>query len=284
MTTPPENTVKEDDDARRAAIVDPAAMRTQRRQDNLERFERATALPLLVLAIAFIPLLVLPLLVELPEAVENAFVALDWFIWAAFAAEYITRLTLSSQRWRFIRRNWADLLIVVVPFLRPLRILRSARALRLLRLTRLVALLSVATRQAHRILVKHRLHLVILVTVVVVLAGAAVGFAVEEGHGGTMDSFGDSLWWSVSTVTTVGYGDVFPVTPAGRGIAVLLMLTGVAFFSVLAGNIAAFFLERVPEKHAAQTDRRLDEILQRLEAIEGRLADRDRAAARSRPT
>ncbi|MFL6243182.1 MAG: potassium channel family protein [Acidimicrobiia bacterium] len=284
MTTPPESLAKEDDHAKQAVVVDPAAVRAQRRQDNLERFEGITALPLLVLAVAFIPLLILPLLFELSEPVEDAFLALDWLIWAAFAAEFIIRLTLSSKKWRFVRRNWADLLIVVVPFLRPLRILRSARALRLLRLTRLVALLNVASRQASRLLVKHRLHLVILVTAVVVLAGAAVGFAVEEGQGGKMDSFGDSLWWSVSTVTTVGYGDVYPVTPAGRGIAVLLMLAGVAFFSVLAGNIAAFFLERVPEKQAAETDHRLDEILRRLEGIESRLADRDSAAARSQPT
>jgi hypothetical protein len=125
VTTPPESLASEDDHARQEVVVDPAAVRAQRRQDNLERFERVTALPLLVLAIAFIPLLVLPLLFELPEPVDDAFLALDWFIWAAFAAEFIIRLTLSSKRWRFVRRNWADLLIVIIRFLRPLRILRS---------------------------------------------------------------------------------------------------------------------------------------------------------------
>jgi voltage-gated potassium channel len=107
VTTPPENLAREDGHARQGVVVDPTAVRAQRRQDNLERFERITALPLLVLAIAFIPLLVLPLLFELPEPLDDAFLALDWFIWAAFAAEFITRLTLSSKKWRFVRHNWA---------------------------------------------------------------------------------------------------------------------------------------------------------------------------------
>jgi voltage-gated potassium channel len=138
-----------------------------------------------------------------------------------------------------------------------------------------VAVLQVAFRQSRRLLVKHRLHLVILVTAVIALGGAALGFAVEEAQGGRIRSFGDAVWWSVSTVTTVGYGDVYPTTPAGRGVAIALMLTGVAFFSVLAGNIAAFFLERVPEKQAIERDRRLDEILSRLEVIEKHLTSRD---------
>lgn len=283
VTTPVRSSAQPDNGLTDPAAKDLERARIERRREALQRFESITAMPLLVLALAFIPLLVLPLLFELPDSVDEAFFVLDWFIWAAFAVEYIVRLTLAIEKWQFVRRNWADLLIVIVPFLRPLRIMRSARALRLLRLTRLVALLNVVSRQARRLLVKHRLHLVILVTAVLVLVGAALGFAIEEGQGGKMNSFGDSLWWSVSTVTTVGYGDVYPVTPAGRGLAVLLMLAGVAFFSVLAGNIAAFFLERMPEKQAVETDRRLDEILRRLESIELSLADRENGQARPTP-
>ena len=113
-----------------------------RRQEALQRFERAVELPLLVLALAMIPLLVLPLLLDLASGVESAFIAADWFIWAVFAFEYVVRLVLTPNRWRFVRREWPDLLIIALPFLRPLRIVRSARALRALRLLRLAAFLG----------------------------------------------------------------------------------------------------------------------------------------------
>lgn len=250
------------------------AASVERRREALDRFERAVELPLLVLALAMIPLLVLPLLMDLPDTVETTFVALDWMIWAVFATEYLVRVSLAPEKWRFVRREWADLLIVVLPFLRPLRVVRSARALRLLRLARLGAFLSAGAKLAHRLLVRRRLHYVLLVTILVVLGSATLVYAVEDGSAGSIDTFGDALWWSVTTVTTVGYGDETPVTAAGRGVAAFLMLVGIALLGVVTANIAAFFLERAPEEERAERDQ-LAEIAERLAAIEKRLADRE---------
>ncbi len=256
----------------------------ERRQEALERFERATELPLLLLALAMVPLLVLPLLFGLPNGLEAGFVAVDWFIWAAFAFEYVVRLALSPKRWHFVRRHWADLLIVVLPFLRPLRIVRSARALRLLRLARLGAALGKVGRDGKRLLVRHHFHYALLVIVMVILGAASLALVVEDGSGGSIDSFGDALWWAVSTITTVGYGDTFPVTPAGRGIAALLMVTGIALFGMLTANITTFFVERVNAGGDDEANRgpanddvsvRLDELLHRMELLERSLsADR----------
>lgn len=179
------------------------------------------------------------------------------------------RLSLNRRRWNFVRRQWPDLLIIVLPFLRPLRIVRSARALRILRLTRLVAVLSEMGQEGRRLLVRHRLHYAVLVVGVVVLGSAALMMVIEEGGGGNIDSFGDALWWSMTTVTTVGYGDTFPVTPSGRGVAVFLMLAGIALFGVLTANIAAFFVEE--DQQGDPVADRLDEVLRRLERLEERL-------------
>lgn len=244
-----------------------------RRRSALDRFERAVELPLLVLALAMVPLLVLPLVLDLPSGIEATFIALDWFIWAVFALEYVVRLALTDRRWRFIRRQWPDLLIIVLPFLRPLRIVRSARALRLLRLGRLVSVLSKAGQQGQRLLVRHKLHYAVLVTMVVVVGAAALILAAEEGRGGSIDSFGDALWWAVTTVTTVGYGDMFPVTPAGRGIAAFLMVAGIALFGVLTANVAAFFVERDREAEVDPVTEQLAEILRRLDGIEAHLEE-----------
>lgn len=234
------------------------------------RFERAVELPLLVLAIAMVPLLLVPLVVDLPSGVQRTFVAIDWLIWGAFAFEYLVRLSLTTRRWAFVRREWLDLLIVVLPFLRPLRVVRSGRALRVLRLARLGLFMGGVGPGISRLLVRHRLHYSLLGTVVVVVAAAGLTLIAEEGApGASIATLGDALWWAVSTVTTVGYGDVYPTTPAGRGLSVLLMLVGIGLVGVLTANIAAFFLE--PEVEAEQT--RLDEVMERLDRIETRLND-----------
>jgi voltage-gated potassium channel len=112
------------------------------RAQALERFERQTAWPMLLLSIAILPLLVIPLIFELSPAVETTFFALDWFIWPAFAVEYAVRLYHSEKKLRFLRANVVDLVIVLLPLLRPLRVVRSARALRALRAARAAAFLS----------------------------------------------------------------------------------------------------------------------------------------------
>ena len=228
-------------------------------------------MPLLVLALAMIPLLVLPLLVELPSALEAAFLAADWFIWAVFAIEYVVRLALSRPKWAFVRREWADLLIVVLPFLRPLRVIRSARALRLLRLARLGSVLGEVFKLARRLLVRHQLHYALLVILVVIVGCASLALAVEEHAGGSIQTFGDALWWAVTTVTTVGYGDTFPVSPAGKGVAAFLMVTGITLFGLLTANLTTLFAERAGQAEEAREDAmtaRLDEILRRLDQLE----------------
>lgn len=245
---------------------------TDRRQQALERFEATTELPLLVLAVAMVPLLVLPLLLDLPGQLDATFAALHWFIWAAFAVEYVVRLVLSGDRWRYVRREWASLLLVVLPFLRPLKIVRSARALRVLRLVRLVTVVSAVGVKTKRLLSRHKLHYALVITLAVVVGAAAVILAVEEGQGGSINSFGDALWWAVTTVTTVGYGDKFPVTAAGRGVAAALMVAGITLFGVLTANLAAFMLEHDEEEASEPADDRLDQIIRELADLRAQLS------------
>lgn len=214
-----------------------------------DRWERQTDLPLLVMALASIPLLVLE--GNTTGSVQQAAIFANWTIWALFAADLAVRLFLTrSPRGRYLVKHWFDVAIVVLailPLFQPLRSLRSARVLRLTRSLRAIGLIARFWESSNR--VWHGLHgrLVGVAVLAILATGAAGIWFVERNAGGPIESFEDSVWWSLATVTTVGYGDTYPVTPEGRGIATFLMLAGVAVFGVVSANLAALFLKTSDE-------------------------------------
>lgn len=232
----------------RSAMLGAMAEPTDRRAAALERFERVTEVPLVALALAMVPLLLVPAVVDLTPTGRTVVYFLNLVIWAAFALELGVRFVLTRDRRGFLRREWPDLLIVFLPLLRPLRLVRSARALRLLRLGRVVGAVGFIERDGRRLLRRSKLHYALAMGLVIIGLSALLVRAAESGHGGGIRGFGDSLWWAFVTVTTVGYGDEVPVTPAGRAVAAVLMLTGIALFGVITANLAAFLVERGEEE------------------------------------
>jgi voltage-gated potassium channel len=97
----------------------------------------------------------------------------------------------------------------------------------------------------------------------------------EHDSGGPIQSFGGALWWALATVTSVGYGDVYPVTPAGRTVAFVVMVVGITVFGVLTAGIAAYFVESSAEEGRGG-DERLDLILEKLDSLEERVEELDR--------
>jgi voltage-gated potassium channel len=243
---------------------------TRDRGEGFERFSRAVDGPMTVLALAMIPLIVVPLIMDLSPGLDSAFVAIDYLVWAAFAVEYVVKLCLAPDRWRFFKRNIPDLVIVVVPMLRPLRVLRGARLLRLLRLARLVAFAFEGVSEARSILRRRGLSWVLLIALALNLIAATLVLNFERDiPNGNIHSYPDALWWAVTTITTVGYGDRFPISPAGRGVAVVLMVSGIALFGTITASIAAYFVEQKTERDDLVS--RLDRILERLDVIESSL-------------
>ena len=156
--------------------------------------------------------------------------------WCLFAIDYGVRLALSRDRRTFFRPNLLDLAVVVVPLLRPLRLLR------------LVTLLSVLNRHAGRSSRGRVAVYVVGATALVMFVAALALLDAERDHpDGNVDTFGDALWWAFATVTTVGYGDRYPVTTQGRLVAAALMLAGIALLGVVTGSVASRLVERVRE-------------------------------------
>jgi len=223
-----------------------------RREELLHHIERLTELPLLVLAFAMIPLLVGPLLWDLSPGEEATFIALDTFVWVLFAVDLGVKVVVAPKRLAYLRRHWLEVLVVIVPFLRPLRILRififGSRAW--VGLRRLV-----------------NVDFLLVYGIGLVIVAATVVTSVEGGEGASIQSFPDALWWAVVTITTVGYGDMVPVTAAGRAIGLILMLGGIAFFSGLTANFASF-LVRGHDSH----QKALTELISEVEGLRSEVA------------
>ena len=245
-------------------------------QEALDRFERQTAWPMMALALAIIPLLVVPLLVDLPSGAETTFFALDWLIWVAFVLEYGIRLYLAPNKRHFVSHNIIDLLFVLIPFLRPLRVLRSARAFALLRATRGMVVLLRAVDAVQDVLKRHKLGYTLLIALVVVVGSGLLVATIEDASPDrNIRSIPDGLWWAVTTITTVGYGDRFPVTPIGRAIGAGVMILGIGLFGLLAASLASLLVEKDLEKGI---DPQIAEMNERLERIERLLVERQQAS------
>jgi voltage-gated potassium channel len=231
-------------------------------QESYDRFSGAVDGPMTILTLLWLPVLVVPLVTHLQPALADACNAIDYTVWALFVVEYLVKLGLAPKRWVFVKTHVLDLIVISVPFLRPIR------ALRILRLLRAATVAGEGLRRSRRLLTQHGLHYVLLAAIILVFAGAAaeLGFERKAPHS-NIHSYGDALWWAMSTVTTVGYGDRFPVSAGGRGVAVVLMLVGIGLIGVITANVASYF---VSQENSDERDK-LDVLESRLARIEGLL-------------
>ena len=235
-------------------------MEMHQREEWLTRLERWTERPLTILALLWLPLLLAPFLFDLSPEVESALLAADYAIWGVFAADLAAKIILAADRPGYIRRHWLDVLLVVVPVLRPLR------ALRALRLLWAVGAAGRVLEGSRRLFARRGTGFLLISALIVVILAAGLIVAVErDDPTASITTFGDGLWWAITTVTTVGYGDLYPLTAAGRGIAVALMLLGIAAFGLVTANLAALFVEDQDDDLRAEL-REVNERLRRIEA------------------
>jgi voltage-gated potassium channel len=236
------------------------------RAERLMRLERWTDWPLTFLALLLIPILIAPHVAQLSPQSLAVLDGIDYLIWGIFAADFAAKLIIAPRRIGYIRHHWFDVILVALPVLRPVRAVRSVRALRLMRAGRAVAALMRILIITRSVLARHSFHYVLLVVVLFILTGGSLVVEFEkDAPDANIHTIPDGLWWAITTTTTVGYGDTFPKTAAGRGIGVVLMIVGIGLFGVLTANLSAYFVEQQEESTVDEL-RRLRQDIARLEA------------------
>jgi voltage-gated potassium channel len=191
------------------------------------------AIPLAVASMVFLATYAIRVLArDLPEFWQDLNLATLLAAWALFGVDYAVRWRLSGLRLRFVHTHLLDTVVLLLPLLRPVRIVRVYEKIERRRGGPRLALHARVIMYAG------------LSTLLLGFAGALAVFQQERGApDATMRTFGDAVWWTCATFATVGYGDVVPVTPMGRLIAVGMMGIGLALLGAVTGTFASWLLQ-----------------------------------------
>src|ERR1700712_870390 len=237
-----------------------------------KRWDQLTTWPLNIAAIVFLVAYSVKVISDTSDLINEIMLALMIVVWAAFTVNFIVNLVLARDARRvWFRHNWYQLLIILLPALNPLRLLR------------LITLSAFLLMQTKGSALRSRVGIYVISTLIIlVYVGSLMVLDAEQNApGANIRSFGDALWWSVVTVTTVGYGDFVPVTLQGRFVAAGLMLSGVALIGIITGTLASYLGERSrahDDSRQTATAKQVADLSAQISALEARLAKDDVAS------
>ncbi len=246
------------------------------REELREKLDRYLDLPLAIASLVVVLLVIIQLTGEVTGPWRGRMEALSWGLWGLFFVEFVVKFALAPVKRHYLRKNWLDVLVVLLPFLKFLRLARVLRATRALPIFRLLVFGGRGSDSALTLLRRRRLGQLGIVSVMVILLGASVGYLVEaDAPGTTIEDFGDALWWASALVTTVG-SELYPVTALGRILAFILMIYAIGVFSYFIGAIASVLVdfdsrqkvEAEPDDGVRLTERELAALRSILEKSE----------------
>jgi voltage-gated potassium channel len=233
---------------------------------QLTAWERATNLPLLLLAVLFLVAYAVPILNPgLPGWAGAAANAVFALVWILYAADFVVRLAKAGNgnRIHFLVTHPLDLLMVLLPLLRPLRVVRIV-----------VLLAEVFRRHAEATKrLQAAVYVVSVTGMILLVSSLAILDAERGGADSQVADFGDALWWSVVTASTVGYGDTVPQTAEGKAIAAFLMFAAIGLVGLVSGSLASWFVDRVSAAEETAERAEFAELRARLERMERQIAE-----------
>jgi voltage-gated potassium channel len=188
---------------------------------------------LTLLALVFLMAYSYPAFVsEVSPKIQSLIDIAQWICWGAFVLDLLLGIANAKSKKEYLLKHPLEIASSLLPFLRPLRLMRVISFGGL-------AIQKVAIGRQFAITLK------VAITTLFVAYISAVQITISERmvEGSNIKNFGDGLWWAMTTVTTVGYGDKFPVTAEGRILAVALMIMGISLVGVITASVAAWFVK-----------------------------------------
>jgi voltage-gated potassium channel len=244
--------MRDDNDKREPELPDQEAL-DRERYELLLRLANWLETPMLILAFVWLALLV----GELIWGESLAFEIIGTTIWVIFILNFVVEFILAPRKTAYLKSNWLTAISLLVPALRIFRIFRVVRLLRLtrvgrgLRLFRVVSSLNRGMRALAANLQRRGFSYVIILTILVIFAGAAGMYAFESEVPGGLNNYGESLWWTAMIMTTMG-SQYWPQTFEGRVLCFFLALYAFAVFGYLTATLATFFIGRDAENNEAE--------------------------------
>jgi voltage-gated potassium channel len=217
-------------------------------------WEKKTERYLLVLSLMFLVFLVLPVAHPISKVADDRLNIINYVIWLVFVLDFVYKFAIADAKKAFIKGHLFELLIIAVPFIRPLRLLR------------LIPVIGAFLKYSSKTMAGRMLQHASLIAVMLGSVSAVMIYQIEKNQpGSNIHNLGDAIWWAASTTATFGAGSLTPVSAVGKAISFVLMLGSIAYAGVLTASVASWFVQSDETK---QHSEQLELILRKLEAIE----------------
>jgi voltage-gated potassium channel len=238
------------------------------RHDLVDRIEQVTKYPMAVLGLAWLALAIVVLSTDVDSSASTLLVGSFFALWVIMLVEYLVRLVVTPDRPGYVRRRWVEPATVLLPPLQGWHVVG---------IEKMSLLLHEGELRVEAVLKHHSLFRVLIAAVVTLFVGAWLVLLFEEkAKGSNIHDYPDALWWAIVTVTTVGYGDRYPVTEGGRVVAAILMLVGIGLIGVLTATVASVFIKEHTDANKEEFKKGHADLGQQLSVISDRLADVER--------
>lgn len=224
-----------------------------------EKISKTFELILTILILSDIILLTYVSFVNVSAQIMAIITYFDLCVVLILIPEFSYRLWKSEDKKQFLRSNWAE-----IPGMIPEIIVGPIsvyfRYFRFIRIIKVLSLFKNNIRHFLAFLHETKLDYSLLLVIIILIAGSISFFIVETGHNSSVDSVDDGFWYVLTTITTVGYGDVSPKTDTGRAIGVVMMFAGIGFMGLITGALASALIKQQEDKNDENIKKRLDSM------------------------
>jgi voltage-gated potassium channel len=238
------------------------------RHDLVDRIEQITKYPMALLGLVWLVLAIVVLSTDVSGSPSTLVVGSLFALWVIMLVEYLVRLVITPDTPGYVKRRWVEPATVMVP---------PFQGWHIVGIERMSLIVREGELRVESILRHHSLFRVLLAVVATIFLGAWLVLLFEErAKGSNIHDYPDALWWAIVTVTTVGYGDRYPVTEGGRIVAVVLMLVGIGLIGTLTATVASVFIKEHTDANKEEFKKGHADLGRQLSVISDRLTDVER--------